>query len=437
MRDDPKRALPLIFEQSRAGLCAVSLPGCDVPACDLETAIPAELRCEQPPALPEVGELDVVRHFTRLNQRAFSVDTNFYPLGSCTMKYNPKINERAAALPGLVNLHPYQDDADVQGMLELLYRTRAMLEQITGFHEASLQPAAGAHGELTSLFVINAFHRDHGGPRSKVLTPDSAHGTNPASCAVCGRQAVPVKSMADGSVDLNDLRALVDEDTAAMMLTFPNTVGKFERHIAEIAEILHAKGALLYVDGANLNAICGITRPADLGADIMHFNTHKTFSTPHGGGGPGAGPIACVMKLSPYLPVPQVMKRDDGSFYWNADRPRSIGKVRSFYGQIGVLVRAYTFLRALGNSGLRAASETAVLAANYLAARLKDHYTLPYGGPYGHEFILLPEMEKQGISELDVAKRLIDYRFSPADDELAGAALSDDRADRDRVEADA
>jgi glycine dehydrogenase subunit 2 len=403
----------LIFEQSRAGTMGVRLPACDVPPTDIDEAIPAALRAEKPPALPEVGELDVVRHYTRLNQRTFSVDTNFYPLGSCTMKYNPKLNERAAAMPGFADVHPHQADEDTQGMLELLYRTRLMLQEVSGLHEACLQPAAGAHGELASLFVINAYHRDHGGIRNKVLTPDTAHGTNPASCAVCGRQAVPVQSRPDGGVDLDDLRRQVDEDTAALMLTFPNTVGKFDADIAEIAKILHDVGAFLYLDGANMNAICGITRPGDLGADIMHYNTHKTFSTPHGGGGPGSGPIAAIEKLAPYLPAPQVVKRSDGTFAWDHDRPRSIGKVRSFFGQTGVLVRAYTYLRTLGNSGLKEASETATLAANYLAARLKDHYELPYEGPFGHEFILMPSIGGEKVTELDIAKRLIDFGYHP------------------------
>jgi glycine dehydrogenase subunit 2 len=413
MPDDPKKPLPLIFEQSRPGNSAVRLPDCDVPPCDIDAVIPADLRADGPPALPEVGELDLVRHYTRLNQRTFSVDTNFYPLGSCTMKYNPKINERAAAMPGFANLHPHQSVEDSQGVLELLYRTRLILQEVAGLHEVSLQPAAGAHGELASLFVINAYHRDHGGIRNKVLTPDTAHGTNPASCAMCGRQAIPVRSNPDGSVCLEHLRELIDEDTAALMLTHPNTVGKFDTHITEIAKMLHDVGAFLYVDGANMNAICGITRPGDLGADIMHYNTHKTFSTPHGGGGPGSGPIAAVDKLAPYLPTPQVVKREDGTFAWDDDRPRSIGKVRSFYGQVGVLVRAYAFLRTLGNSGLKEASETAVLAANYLASRLKDHYELPYEPPYGHEFILMPNIGSTEIRELDIAKRLIDFGYHP------------------------
>jgi glycine dehydrogenase subunit 2 len=405
--------LPLIFELSAPGAQAVALPECDVPPCDVEAAIPTGLHSEAGPDWPEVGELELVRHFTRLNQRLFSVDTNFYPLGSCTMKYNPKINERAAALPGFVDLHPYQDAADVQGMLELLHRTRTYLEEIAGLAEVSLQPAAGAHGELASLLVINAYQRDHGGLRPKVLTPDSAHGTNPASCAVCGRQAVAVKSTVDGRVDLDDLRQKVDEDTAALMLTHPNTVGVFDTHIAEIADILHARGALLYLDGANMNAIMGIARPGDLGVDIMHYNTHKTFSTPHGCGGPGSGPIACNAQLAPYLPSPQVVRRGDGTYAWEEDRPKSIGKVRSFYGQVNVLVRCYAYLRALGNRGLREAAQAAVLAANYLAARLKDHFKLPFPGPYGHEFILLPGLEEQRITELDVAKRLIDFGFHP------------------------
>jgi len=411
--DESRTTLPLIFELSQSGAQAVSLPECDVPPCDPDAVIPAALRATQPPEWPQVGECALVRHFTRLNQRLFSVDTNFYPLGSCTMKYNPKVNERAAAMPEFVHLHPYQSESDVQGLLELLYRTRSYLERIAGLHECSLQPAAGAHGELTSLLMINAYHRDHGARRPKVLTPDSAHGTNPASCAVCGQQAVPVRSTPEGRVDLDDLRRKVDEETAALMLTYPNTVGVFDTRIADIAEVLHSKGAFLYLDGANMNAIMGIVRPGDVGVDIMHYNTHKTFGTPHGCGGPGAGPIACNEKLAPYLPVPQVVRRSDGTYGWDENRPRSIGKVRSHYGQIGVLIRCYAYLRALGARGLREAAEAAVLAANYLAARLRDHFNLPFPAPYGHEFILVPGLEKQGVSELDVAKRLIDFGFHP------------------------
>ncbi len=404
----------LIFEKSVPGACAVDLGGSDVPACDPRQSVPAALLADEPPPLPEVGELEIVRHYSRLGSRLFSVDANFYPLGSCTMKYNPRVNEWAAGLPGFATLHPWQRDADMQGALELLYYLRVFLAEIAGLDEVTLQPAAGAHGEMTGLMLINAYHADHGGMRPNVLTPDSAHGTNPASCTICGRNAVPVKSRSDGSVDLDDLRAKVDDQTAALMITNPNTVGKFDPHIREMADILHRRGALLYLDGANMNAILGITRPGDFGVDVMHYNTHKTFSTPHGCGGPGAGPVAVTKALAPYLPVPQVQRRADGTFFLEHVRPKSIGKVRTFVGQFGVLVRCYAYLRALGPDGLRDASEKAVLAANYLAAQFRDApgYALPYAGPYSHEFILRPDL-KHDLRVLDYAKRLIDFGFHP------------------------
>lgn len=294
---------PLLFEIGAPGLTAVSLPECDVPSTARKQHIPVELIAEAPPALPEVGELDVVRHYKRLAHRYFSVDANFYPLGSCTMKYNPRINERAAAMSGFALLHPHQDDADVQGLLELLYRLRGDLAEIAGLAEVSLQPAAGAHGEMTGLMIINAYHRSRGQDRRKVLAPDSAHGTNPATCTICGCAAEAVRSRRDGRVDLDDLRAKVDEDTAALMITNPNTCGVFDEQIADIAGIVHARGAQLYLDGANMNAVLGKTRPGDFGVDVMHYNTHKTFSTPHGGGGPGAGPVAVAAHLREFLPV--------------------------------------------------------------------------------------------------------------------------------------
>jgi len=404
---------PLIFEMGSPGACGVSLPPDDVPAVEPSSAIPRELLADEPPLLPEVGECDVVRHYTRLAHRLFSVDGNFYPLGSCTMKYNPKINERAAGASGFAHLHPYQPAEDIQGLLELLYELRTALAEIAGLAEVSLQPAAGAHGEMTGLMVINAFHRDHGGVRPKVLTPDTSHGTNPASCAVCGRHAMVVESGPDGRIDLDDLVAKVDEQTAALMITNPNTSGLWDPQIVEIAKILHDHGAMLYLDGANMNAILGITRPGDLGVDVMHYNLHKTFSTPHGCGGPGAGPIAVAEPLRDYLPVPQVVRRPDGTYAWDDHRPKSIGKVRSFYGQIGVLIRAWAYIRALGPDGLRDVSAKAVLSANYLAARLREAYRLPFRGPYAHEFIIVPEFRDYGVTELDVAKRLIDYGVHP------------------------
>lgn len=403
---------PLIFEKSSPGAMGVSLPASDVPAVDRARAVPADMLGDDAgPPLPEIGELDVVRHFSRLASVAFGVDSNFYPLGSCTMKYNPKINERAAAMPGFAHLHPLQPDEDVQGLLELLYNLRTDLAEIAGLAEVTLQPAAGAHGEMTGLMMINAYHRDHGGDRANVFAPASAHGTNPATCAICGRNAMTVNSHDNGLLDLDDLRAKVDEQTAALMITNPNTVGIFDGQIADIAEILHAKGALLYLDGANMNAALGIIRPGDVGVDVMHYNTHKTFSTPHGGGGPGAGPVGVAENLRPYLPVPQVERRDDGSFFLDHARPRSIGKVRSFFGQTGVLVRAYTYIRALGAGGLRDAAEKAVLSANYLASQLGEDYELPFPSPCAHEFIMVPRFE--GVTELDVAKRLLDFGIHP------------------------
>lgn len=403
----------LIFEHSNPGACAVSLPAQDVPPVDLSEAIPRELLAASPPPLPEVGELDLVRHYTRLAHRLFSVDGNFYPLGSCTMKYNPKINERAAAMPGFAFLHPHQRESDVQGLLELLYWLRCALAEIAGLAEVTLQPCAGAHGEMTGLMIISAYHRSRGEDRPKVLAPDSAHGTNPATCTVCGRHSMTVASRPDGRVDLDDLRSKVDEQTAALMITNPNTVGVFDHQIGDIADILHAKGALLYLDGANMNAVLGITRPGDFGVDVMHYNTHKTFSTPHGCGGPGAGPVGVTEKLRGFLPGPQVVKHSDGTFGWASPGPQSIGRVRSCFGQIGVLVRAYAFIRALGASGLKDASEKAVLCANYLAAGLKSDYHLPFPPPFAHEFIMVPEFRDHGVTELDIAKRLIDHAIHP------------------------
>lgn len=404
---------PLLFEKSSPGLTAAPLAPCDVPASNRSDVMPAELLADRPPALPEIGELDLVRHYKRLAHRCFSIDGNFYPLGSCTMKYNPRINERVAAIPGFAFVHPYQDEADVQGLLELLYRLRCDLAEIAGLSEVTLQPAAGAHGEMTGLMIIDAYHKQRGEKRSKVLAPDTAHGTNPASCATCGHSSMAVRSKEDGRVDLDDLRAKVDKDTAALMITNPNTVGVFDEQIGDIAEIVHAKGAQVYLDGANMNAILGITRPGDFGVDCMHFNTHKTFSTPHGGGGPGAGPVAVAEHLREFLPVPQVIQRDDGTFGWTSDRPGSIGQVRSFFGQIGVLVRAYAYIRALGSEGLRDVAEKAVLTANYVAARLKHRYAMPFPPPYAHEFVTVPDFGPGDINEHHIAKRLIDYGIHP------------------------
>lgn len=419
--DNGEQGVRLIFEKATPGVCAVDLPPLDVP----ESRLPEGLVASRPPDLGQIGQLDLVRHYTHLAERNFSVDKNFYPLGSCTMKYNPRVNETAAGTPGFAGLHPLQDDADSQGTLRLLYDLRVWLAAIAGLDEVSLQPCAGAHGEYAALKVIRAYFQDPKGgnapQRKTVLAPDTAHGTNPASCAMCGADVVQVPSK-NGLVDLDALRGLVNEQTAAMMITNPNTAGLFDGTITQIAKILHDAGALLYLDGANMNAIVGVSRPGDFGVDVMHYNTHKTFSTPHGCGGPGAGPIAVRGFLSPYLPVPQVMKRGGGakpeySLEW--DRPKSIGKVRSFFGQFGVLLRCWAYISACGPEGLRRVAQTAVLNANYLAAKLQGRFETPYFDPRArrfcaHEFITVPEqILSKGVTLIDLAKRLIDYGIHP------------------------
>lgn len=410
--------MPLIFERGTPGARASDLPTLDVPKADL----PIDFVAENLPALPEVGQLDVVRHYTHLATRNFSVDANFYPLGSCTMKFNPPINEAAAAMPHFTGMHPLQDDADAQGILEILYQLRLCLAQIAGLDEVSLQPCAGAQGEYTALKVIRAYFQDRDGGnqpnRRKVLAPDTAHGTNPASCTMCGANVVTVPTK-EGLTDLDALRQLVDDETAALMITNPNTVGLFDGTIAEIAQILHDAGALLYLDGANMNAITGISRPGDFGVDAMHYNTHKTFSTPHGCGGPGAGPIAVRQFLAPYLPVPQVQQNGKGTFVLDHNRPKSIGKVRSFFGQTGVLLRCWVYISALGQQGLRHVAQNAVLNANYVAARLQQRYAMPYfdskrGRFCAHEFVTIPKnLLSKNVTLNDIAKRLIDYGIHP------------------------
>jgi len=403
-------AVKPIFELSKSGRRGVEPPPCDVPT-SLDDAIPAAFRSAAPPALPEVAEPDVVRHFTCLSQLNMSVDTHFYPLGSCTMKYNPKRNERLASLPGMLDLHPYQPEHTLQGMLGLLYELQNMLAEIAGLDAVSLQPAAGAHGELTALMCAAAYFRDLGQPRRKVLAPDSAHGTNPASAAVAGFEAVTVRSH-NGFVDLDDLRAKLDDQTAVFMITNPNTLGLFEKNIRQIADMVHGVGGLLYLDGANMNAILGIARPGDFGADMMHYNPHKTFSGPHGGGGPGAGPIAVRANIAPYLPAPMVVKDGDG-YRLDYDRPKSIGRVRSFFGNTGVLVRAYCYLRTYGPRGLREVSENAVLNANYLLSRVKHILPVGQGDRCMHEFVASATKIKseKGVSAMDLAKRLLDYGY--------------------------
>lgn len=362
--------------------------------------------------LAEVGELDLVRHYVRLSQRNLGVDTAFYPLGSCTMKYNPRVHEKAAALPGFAGVHPWQPESSIQGFLALFRDLERRLAAITGMDAVSLQPAAGAHGEMAGLLVIRACLRERGeGRRRVVLIPDSAHGTNPATCTLCGLKAVQVRSTPHGAIDVEDLRAKLSPDVAAVMVTNPNTLGLFEADIAGVAGRVHEAGGLVYMDGANLNAILGRARPGDFGVDVMHLNVHKTFSTPHGGGGPGAGPIAVKAALEPFLPVPRIVERN-GRLAWDWVRPASVGKVKSFWGNAGVLLRAYAYIAGLGDEGLRRVSLHAVLNANYLRARLKGAYALPYDRPCLHEFVLSAvRQKKHGVRALDIAKRLLDYGF--------------------------
>jgi glycine dehydrogenase subunit 2 len=401
----------LIYEKSRPGRRASSLPRHDLPP----SPVPAPLARADAPRLPELAEPELVRHFTALTTRNFGVDTGFYPLGSCTMKHNPRINELVARLPGFADLHPLQDPAGAQGALELMWRLQEILAEVCGLDAVSLQPAAGSQGELTGLMLMRAYFADRGedAQRRRIIVPDTAHGTNPASVTMAGYELVQVSTDARGNVDLADLRSKVDEATAGLMLTNPSTLGLFDEGIEEIERIFHEAGALMYYDGANLNAVCGIARPGDMGFDIVHINLHKTFSQPHGGGGPGAGPIAVREILEPFLPVPQVVQEGD-RFDLDDDRPKSIGKVRGYTGPFGVFVRSYAYIRMYG-PGLREMSEAAVLNANYLAARLKQEYELPYDRLCMHEFVLSARSMKRehGVTALDVAKRLMDHGFHP------------------------
>ncbi|MFH1422520.1 MAG: aminomethyl-transferring glycine dehydrogenase subunit GcvPB [Planctomycetota bacterium] len=403
----------VIFEKSKQGRRAVLLPALDVPASPLDKLIPQQFLRKEEPHLPEVGEVEIVRHYTRLSHKNVGVDTNFYPLGSCTMKWNPKINELLAALTGFARVHPYQPEQAVQGTLELLYLTSEYLKQISGLPAVSLQPAAGAHGEMTGVLIMRTYHEDRGEKRTKILIPDSAHGTNPASAVICGFKPVEVKSDARGNVDLSDLSQKCDKETVGLMLTIPSTLGLFDNNMVEIGNILHEKGALLYMDGANLNAIMGIVRPGECGVDVMHFNLHKTFSTPHGMGGPGSGPIAVSETLSQFLPVPLIIKQGD-KFSLNYDVPKSIGKMKSWYGNIAVIVKAFSYILSLGSSGVRRVSEIAVLNANYLMAVLKKYYYLKYDRFCMHEFVLSGNWQKKfGVKTLDISKRLLDKGYHP------------------------
>jgi glycine dehydrogenase subunit 2 len=424
-----------IFQKGAPGRRAFVCPPLEVPDVDAEELLPERFRRAEPPKLPEVSEPEIVRHYVGISKRNFDLDSGFYPLGSCTMKHNPRLHERVAALPGHARLHPLQDPERAQGALELMWNLQGALAEISGLPHVSLQPSAGSHGELAGVLLTRAYHEDRGETRHKVLTPDTAHGTNPATVTMAGLEAVKVATNADGGVDVEDLRAKADRDVACLMLTNPNTLGLFDPNIVEIAEIVHGVGATLYYDGANLNAIMGLSRPGDMGFDIVHFNLHKSFTQPHGGGGPGSGPIAVSERVAPYLPVPVVVRDEDGAGRSSIGGPsptfdldygrgwagsKSIGRLRGFHGNYGCFVRAYAYICSLGADGLRDASETAVLNANYLLARLREqhiaeHLPLAYGELCMHEFVLSggPMKRALQIKTLDLAKRLLDFGFHP------------------------
>lgn len=408
------KSSPLIFERSREGRYAYSLPQSDIKTDSVESILDDKFIRKNKAEFPEVAELDLVRHYTELSNKNFGVDSGVYPLGSCTMKYNPKINEKVARIPGFAESHPLQEEEQVQGSLEIVYSLQEELKEITGMDEVTLQPAAGAHGEWTALMIFKAYHLDNGeGHRDEVIVPDSAHGTNPASASFAGFKAVTVKSNERGEVDIEDLKRVVNENTAAIMLTNPNTLGIFEKNIMEIREIVHEAGGLLYYDGANLNAIMDKVRPGDMGFDAVHLNLHKTFTGPHGGGGPGSGPVGVKKELASYLPKPMVIK-DGDTFKYDNDIKNSIGRVKPFYGNFGIYLRAYTYIRTMGAEGLREVSEAAVLNANYIKASLKDHYEIPYEQYCKHEFVLSGSKQKEhGVRTLDMAKRLLDFGVHP------------------------
>jgi glycine dehydrogenase subunit 2 len=403
-----------IFEKSRPGVVGMRVPAAGVPTTDWAAGLPAGLARQAPPALPELSEPDVIRHFTRLSKLNYSIDGGFYPLGSCTMKYNPKVHELLARLPGFAQLHPYQPLGTVQGALQVIHDLEQALCELTGLARFTLQPAAGAHGELVGCLVIRAYHRsrnDH--ERTEMLVPDSAHGTNPATAAMAGFKVVTVPSNERGQVDLAALKAAVGPRTAGIMLTNPNTLGLFEEEIRELAATVHAAGGLLYYDGANFNAIMGLVRPGDMGFDVMHMNLHKTMTTPHGGGGPGSGPVGVAPALVPFLPGPLV-ERGDGGFTLDGNSPQSIGRIKAYYGNFGMLVRALTYILTMGSDGLRQASEDAVTNANYLRVKLKDVYKLPFDQVCMHEFVLSGDWQKKrGANTLAIAKRLIDHGYHP------------------------
>jgi len=404
---------PLIFEKGAKGRKAYSLPKLDVEKVNPQKIWPPKFIRRELEGFPEMSEVDVVRHFTRLSQWNYGVDSGFYPLGSCTMKYNPKVNEEMARLPGFAGAHPYQPEEVSQGALQLIYELEQYLGEVSGMDRVTLQPSAGAQGELAGMLMIRAYLVDRGNPRKKVLVPDTAHGTNPASSSLCGYQVVQVKSDERGRLSPGAIEEKMDQDVAALMVTNPNTLGLFEDHICAVAQIVHQKGGLIYCDGANLNALMGLTRVGDMGVDVLHFNLHKTFSTPHGGGGPGAGPVGVKGHLADYLPIPIVAKEGD-RFRFESNRPKSIGKVRSFYGNFGILVRAYSYILSMGAEGLKKASLLALLNANYIRARLKGTYNIPYDFPCMHECVFNDKLQnKFGVTALDIAKRLMDYGFHP------------------------
>src|ERR1039457_7128408 len=403
----------LVFEKSSPGKRAYMLPPLDVPQVDAAAFLGAAKR-ENGAALPELSEIEIIRHFTRLSTWNYAIDLGMYPLGSCTMKYNPRVNEAVARIEGLAEAHPYRPDSLAQGILEVIDLLQRCLIEITGMDAITLQPAAGAHGEFTGILLVRAWHESQGNPRRKILIPDSAHGTNPATAAICGYTVENLKSNAEGGIDLEALTRQVDSETAALMLTNPSTIGVFESQIAKIAEILHAKGAMLYMDGANMNALVGKARPGDFGVDVMHLNLHKTFSTPHGGGGPGSGPVACKAFLEPFLPTPVLIQNENGTKCWNYDRPQSVGRVRAFYGNTGMFIRALAYILANGPDGLRQTTEDAVLNANYIRKKLEDLYELPYKTGSMHEVVFSDKRQAAlGVKTGDIAKRLIDYGFHP------------------------
>lgn len=408
----------LIFEKSHKGRTAISLPADDLADVKIDGIIPPQFLSQTPLALPELSQPEILRHYTRLSQRNLGVDNAFYPLGSCTMKFNPRINEFLAGADGFRNIHPFQDDEDCQGLLQIIYELEEMLKSLTGLAGVSLQPAAGAHGELTGLLIAAAYFKDKGEGRTNILIPDTAHGTNPASASRAGFNIIKIPSNLEGKVDLKALAKATDSQTACLMLTNPNTLGLFEKDVLQMAEILHSQGALLYLDGANFNAFIGQIRPADFGVDIMHLNLHKTFSTPHGTGGPGSGPIAVARELVDFLPVPRIQKDKEGKCFVDFNYARSIGRVRSFFGNIPPIIKAYCYILSLGAKGLKKASQLAVLNANYLMELIKDKFDVAFPGRCMHEFVVSAKRYKsaeggQGVRAMDIAKKILDYGYHP------------------------